>query len=105
MPQITIRNAHINYEILGNSGPWVALSPGGRRPLEGVKHLAERVAAKGYRELRVDGQRINVKPWPRLDRFKEHDIELPVARLGISARGEAGLPVAPVLRGAVLLAG
>lgn len=51
MSQITIRGAHINYEILGTSGPWVALSPGGRRPLEGVKHLAERVAANGYRVL------------------------------------------------------
>ena len=51
MPQIQIRGAHINYEILGSSGPWVALSPGGRRPLEGVKHLAERVAAHGYRVL------------------------------------------------------
>ena len=53
--------------------------------------LAKWAAGKGYRELRVDGQRIPVKPWPRLDRFKEHDIELPVARLGISARGEADL--------------
>jgi len=51
MPQITIRGAHIHYEILGTHGPWVALSPGGRRPLEGVKHLAERVAAQGYRVL------------------------------------------------------
>lgn len=51
MPQIQIRGAHINYEILGDHGPWVALSPGGRRPLEGVKHLAERVAAQGYRVL------------------------------------------------------
>lgn len=51
MPQITIRGAHINYEILGDKGPWVALSPGGRRPLEGVKHLSERVAAAGYRVL------------------------------------------------------
>ena len=51
MPQIQIRGAHINYEILGSSGAWVALSPGGRRPLEGVKHLAERVAAAGYRVL------------------------------------------------------
>ena len=51
MPQMTIRGAHINYEILGSTGPWVALSPGGRRPLEGVKHLAERVAAHGYRVL------------------------------------------------------
>ena len=53
--------------------------------------LAKWAGAKGYGELRVDGQRVPVKPWPRLDRFKEHDIELPVARLGISARGEADL--------------
>ena len=51
MPQIQIRGAHINYEILGTSGPWVALSTGGRRALDGVKHLAERVAAQGYRVL------------------------------------------------------
>ena len=53
--------------------------------------LAKWTAAKGYRELRVDGKRIPVKPWPRLDRFKEHDIELPIARLGISPRGEKDL--------------
>ncbi len=51
MPQLQIRGAHINYEILGDKGPWVALSPGGRRALDGVKHLAERVAAHGYRVL------------------------------------------------------
>ncbi|MEY2721046.1 MAG: hypothetical protein RL597_491, partial [Pseudomonadota bacterium] len=53
--------------------------------------LAKWAAGKGYRELRVDGERLSVKPWPRLDRFKEHDIELPVARLGISVRGESDL--------------
>ena len=53
--------------------------------------LAKWAAAKGYAELRVDGARVPVKPWPRLDRFREHDIELPVARLGISPRGEADL--------------
>ncbi len=53
--------------------------------------LAKWAGSKGYKELRVDGQRIGVKPWPRLDRFKEHDIELPVARLGISVRGEQDL--------------
>ena len=51
MPHMTLRGAHINYEVLGDKGPWVALSPGGRRPLEGVKHLAERVAAAGFRVL------------------------------------------------------
>ena len=60
MPTLQIRNAHINYELLGDKGPWVALSPGGRRPLEGVKHLAERVAAKGYRVLIHDRRNCGV---------------------------------------------
>jgi pimeloyl-ACP methyl ester carboxylesterase len=40
---------HINYELLGTKGPWMALSPGGRRPLQGVKPLAQRMADSGYR--------------------------------------------------------
>ena len=39
MPQATIRGVEINYEVLGERGPWVALQPGGRRGLEGVKPL------------------------------------------------------------------
>ena len=34
MPIANVRGANINYEVLGTSGPWVALSPGGRRALE-----------------------------------------------------------------------
>lgn len=51
MPQMQVRGATINYEVLGSQGPWVALSPGGRRPLAGVKGLAQRVANAGYRVL------------------------------------------------------
>lgn len=51
MPYINVRGAGINYQILGNSGAWVALSPGGRRPLEAIKSIAARVAAAGYRVL------------------------------------------------------
>jgi len=47
----TINGANLNYEILGDSGPWVALSPGGRRALGAVKPLAQRVANGGYRVL------------------------------------------------------
>jgi pimeloyl-ACP methyl ester carboxylesterase len=39
------------YEVLGETGPWVALSPGGRRGLEAVKSLAAKVAEAGYRVL------------------------------------------------------
>jgi excinuclease ABC subunit A len=44
-------------------------------------------AAKGHKQLRVDGKLLPTAPWPRLDRFKEHDIELPVATCG-SANSE-----------------
>ena len=51
MPVANVRGVALNYEVLGARGPWVALSPGGRRPLEGVKPLAQRVAGAGYRVL------------------------------------------------------
>src|ERR1700752_4455243 len=33
MPIAHVRGTNINYEVLGTGGPWVALSPGGRRAL------------------------------------------------------------------------
>ncbi|MGE5526043.1 MAG: alpha/beta fold hydrolase [Rhodospirillaceae bacterium] len=54
MPALDIRGAHINYEIVGRRGPWVALMPGGRRPLSAVRSLANRIAAAGYRVLLHD---------------------------------------------------
>lgn len=51
MPLTKVRGAAIHFEVLGAKGPWVALSPGGRRPLEGVKPLAQRMAGAGYRVL------------------------------------------------------
>ena len=51
MPLTKVRGVAIHFEVLGARGPWVALSPGGRRPLEGVKPLAQRVAGAGYRVL------------------------------------------------------
>lgn len=47
----SINGANLNYEILGSSGPWVALSPGGRRAMAAVRPLARRIAAGGYRML------------------------------------------------------
>jgi pimeloyl-ACP methyl ester carboxylesterase len=54
MPIANIRGVHIHYQVLGEHGPWVALSPGGRRDLGGVLPLAEQVAAAGYRVLLHD---------------------------------------------------
>jgi pimeloyl-ACP methyl ester carboxylesterase len=54
MPQATIRGVEINYEVLGERGPWVALQPGGRRGLDGVKPLGQKLAEAGHRVLVYD---------------------------------------------------
>lgn len=51
MPIANVRGVNINYEVLGRGGPWIALSPGGRRGLEMIRSLAERMASTGYRIL------------------------------------------------------
>lgn len=51
MPLADIRGVNINYEVLGAQGPWVALSPGGRRGLEAVEGLARKIADAGHRVL------------------------------------------------------
>ena len=53
--------------------------------------LAKWARSKGYSQLRVDGRMLPVLPFPRLDRFKEHSIELPVATIRISPSSEAQL--------------
>lgn len=51
--------------------------------------LAKWAKARGHTHLRVDGDFLPVDPWPRLDRFKEHTLELPVGDIVISADNEA----------------
>jgi len=48
--------------------------------------LAKWADNRGFDKLRVDGKLTPVDPWPRLDRFKEHDIDLPVGDITINAR-------------------
>ena len=53
--------------------------------------LAKWAAGKGFAQLRVDGQWLPTAAWPRLDRFREHDIELPVGEITVSPAGESAL--------------
>jgi excinuclease ABC subunit A len=53
--------------------------------------LAAWAAKKGYEHLRVDGEMLPTNRWPRLSRFQEHTIELPVGTVQISARNERQL--------------
>jgi pimeloyl-ACP methyl ester carboxylesterase len=45
---------NINYEIVGDAGPWVALITGGRRGYQEFLPLAGKIAAKGHRVLLHD---------------------------------------------------
>src|SRR5438067_554629 len=53
--------------------------------------LAKWAAGKGYWHLRVDGKLLPVRPFPRIDRFREHTIELPILTLKVEAKAEAQL--------------
>jgi excinuclease ABC subunit A len=53
--------------------------------------LAKWAAAKGFDQLRVDGALEPTGAWPRLDRYQEHDIDLPLGELRISPSGEGEL--------------
>ncbi|MBV8036438.1 excinuclease ABC subunit UvrA [Roseateles sp.] len=53
--------------------------------------LAKWAKGRGHTHLRVDGEFLPTSPWPRIDRFKEHTLELPVGDLVIEPEREAEL--------------
>ncbi|AYM95278.1 excinuclease ABC subunit A [Acidovorax sp. 1608163] len=56
--------------------------------------LADWARPRGHTHLRVDGNFLPTTNFPRIDRFKEHTIELPVASLDVSPENEAALRTA-----------
>jgi excinuclease ABC subunit A len=56
--------------------------------------LAKWAKARGHTHLRIDGEFLKLDPFPRIDRFKEHTVELPVADLLITPESEAELRAA-----------
>ncbi len=54
MPLAVVRGVHINYEVIGNAGPFIALTPGSRRPYAELVNLSKEIAAHGYRVLLHD---------------------------------------------------
>jgi excinuclease ABC subunit A len=53
--------------------------------------LAKWARGKGFAQLQVDGKLLPTAKWPRLDRFVEHNIEMPIATVTVSAAREAEL--------------
>ncbi len=55
------------------------------------KELAAWAAKKGYPRLRVDGELKPTDAWPKLDRYREHTILLPVAHMEVAPEREKEL--------------
>jgi len=53
--------------------------------------LAVWAAAKGFSRLRVDGVLVATRNWPRLSRYREHSIELPVGETVVEAGVVSGI--------------
>src|ERR1700760_5012027 len=54
MQSEAVRGVKLVYEVLGKSGPWVAISPGGRRGLASDRALGMLLAEAGFRVLVYD---------------------------------------------------
>jgi pimeloyl-ACP methyl ester carboxylesterase len=54
MAEAIVRGVHINFEVIGESGAWIALTPGSRRSYSELRGLAAALAASGHRVLLHD---------------------------------------------------
>jgi pimeloyl-ACP methyl ester carboxylesterase len=54
MPEKKVRGVILNYEVVGDKGPWIALTPGSRRAYGELKPISEHLASHGYRVLLHD---------------------------------------------------
>jgi pimeloyl-ACP methyl ester carboxylesterase len=58
MPVKHIRGVDLVYEVVGDSGPWITVTPGGRRGIESERVLATLMAEAGFRVLLHDRRNI-----------------------------------------------
>jgi pimeloyl-ACP methyl ester carboxylesterase len=54
MAEALVRGIHLTYEVIGKTGPWIALTPGSRRAYHELVGLAKDIASDRYRVLLHD---------------------------------------------------
>ena len=74
MSEAVIRGVHINYEVIGTSGPWIALTPGSRRPYGELVGLSKAIAAASYRVLLHDRRNCGASDVAFDDSRSEHEV-------------------------------
>lgn len=55
------------------------------------KELAAWASARGYTQLRVDGDYLPSAPWPVIDRYKEHDVEIRTGSIKVTPENEKAI--------------
>jgi len=74
MAEATVRGVTLNYEVFGDSGPWVAFTPGSRRPYGELAPLSREIAQNGYRVLLHDRRNCGASEVKIEDSGSEHEI-------------------------------
>ncbi|MGG5888141.1 alpha/beta fold hydrolase [Falsiroseomonas sp. HC035] len=54
MPDAKVRGVTLNYQVIGDQGPWIALTPGSRRGYAELVPMSRELARHGYRVLLHD---------------------------------------------------
>ncbi len=74
MAEAKVRGVTLNHEVFGDSGPWMAFTPGSRRAYAELVPLSKRIAAEGYRVLLHDRRNCGASEVKIEDGGSEHEI-------------------------------
>lgn len=74
MPETIVRGVSINYQVIGNGGPWIAFTPGSRRSYGELVDLSKNIAASGYRVLLHDRRNCGASSVAFENSRSEHEI-------------------------------
>jgi pimeloyl-ACP methyl ester carboxylesterase len=98
MPVSNIRGVNINWQVIGDRGPWVMATTGGRRGHDEFIPMAQKIARHGFRvmlhdrrntgasDLWIDGDEGEEAPWlPDMHELMRQNDALPAFFCGSSA--------------------
>jgi pimeloyl-ACP methyl ester carboxylesterase len=74
MAEAQVRNVTLTYEIIGDRGDWIALTPGSRRSYDELVPISKLLAAQGYRVLLHDRRNCGRSEVGIEARGSEHEI-------------------------------
>lgn len=87
MSERNVRGVTLEYEVVGDRGPWIALTPGSRRAYHELLPLSRRLAEAGYRVLLHDRRNcgasdVGIEPSPSEHQLWADDLHALAASLG-----------------------